>query len=55
MGIDNALATTESWNLSGPGTSYTFTVNAMEVQEVDIAFSYRVGDVDFWIKVVGED
>ena len=54
-GVHDASAATESGYLSGPGASYTFTVNAGNVNSVDVTFSYPMGSVDFWIKVVGQD
>lgn len=51
----NALAITESGYLNGPGSSYTFTVNAGSDTFVEVPFSYPVGQVDFWVKVVGQD
>jgi hypothetical protein len=46
---------TESGYLSGPGASYTFTINAGSVQYLEVPFTYPVGSVDFWVKVVGQD
>jgi hypothetical protein len=46
---------TESGYLSGPGKSDTFTVNAGSVQYLEVPFTYPVGPVEFWVKVVGED
>jgi hypothetical protein len=50
-----ALAVTESGYLNGPGASYTFTVNAGGNTLVEVPFTYPVGSVDFWVKVVGQD
>jgi hypothetical protein len=46
---------TESGYLAGPGASYTFTVNAGSVTYLEVPFTYPVGSVDFWVKVVGQD
>jgi hypothetical protein len=46
---------TESGYLSGPGASYTFTINAGNVSYLEVPFTYPVGSVDFWVKVVGQD
>ena len=46
---------TESGYLSGPGASYTFTINAGSVSYLEVPFTYPVGSVDFWVKVVGQD
>jgi len=46
---------TESGYLSGPGASYTFTINAGNVTYVEVPFTYPAGSVDFWVKVVGQD
>jgi hypothetical protein len=46
---------TESGFLSGPGASYTFTVNAGNVTFLEVPFTYPTGSVDFWVKVVGQD
>ena len=55
MGAGDAFAVTESGYLAGPGSSYSFTVNAGSVDYVEVLFSYPVGSVDFWVEVVGED
>ena len=46
---------TESGYLSGPGQSYTFTVDAGTTDLLEVTFTYPVGSVDFWVKVVGQD
>jgi hypothetical protein len=46
---------TEGGYLSGPGASYTFTVNAGSVDYLEVPFTYPKGSVDFWVKVVGQD
>ena len=46
---------TESGYLSGPGASYTFTINAGSVTYLEVPFTYPTGSVDFWVKVVGQD
>ena len=45
----------EGGYLAGPGASYTFTVNAGSVTYLEVPFTYPVGSVDFWVKVVGQD
>ena len=50
-----ASAITESGYLNGPGSTYSFTVNAGSQNQVDVVFDYPYGSVDFWVKVVGED
>jgi hypothetical protein len=45
----------ESGHLSGPGDSYTFTVEAGNVSYVEVPFTYPKGPADFWVKVVGQD
>jgi hypothetical protein len=47
--------TTESGYLSGPGASYTFVINAGNVNYVEVPFTYPKGTVKFWVKVVGQD
>jgi hypothetical protein len=54
-GVNDASAATESGYLSGPGASYTFTVNAGSDTYVDVTFDYPKGSVDFWVKVIGQD
>ncbi len=51
----NASAATESGYLSGPGASYTFTVNAGSVKYLEVTFSWPRGAADFWVRVVGQD
>ncbi len=46
---------TESGYLNGPGSSYTFTVNAGNVNYLEVPFTYPKGQVKFWVKVVGQD
>jgi len=46
---------TESGYLSGPGASYTFTINAGSVSYLEVPFTYPKGSVKFWVKVVGQD
>ena len=48
-------ATSESGYLNGPGSSYTFTINAGSVNYLEVPFTYPKGQVKFWVKVVGED
>ncbi len=45
----------EGGYLAGPGASYTFTVNAGSITYLEVPFTYPVGSVDFWVKVVGQD
>jgi len=45
----------ESGYLAGPGASYTFTINAGDITYLEVPFTYPVGSVDFWVKVVGQD
>jgi len=40
--------------LSGTGDKYTFDIYARHDQ-VDVVFEWPQGDVDFWVKVYGED
>jgi hypothetical protein len=46
---------TENGYLTGPGQSYTFTVDAGTTDLLEVTFTYPVGSVDFWVKVVGQD
>ncbi len=46
---------TESGYLSGPGATYTFTINAGSVTYLEVPFTYPKGSVKFWVKVVGQD
>ncbi len=55
LAATSAFGATESGYLSGPGASYTFTVNAGSVTYLEVTFSYPKGSVDFWVKVVGQD
>jgi len=55
LATTSAYAATESGYLSGPGASYTFTVNAGNVNYVEVTFSWPKGAADFWVKVVGQD
>jgi hypothetical protein len=45
----------EGGYLAGPGASYTFVVNAGNNTYIEVPFTYPVGSVDFWVKVVGQD
>ncbi len=45
----------EGGYLAGPGASYTFVINAGDVTYLEVPFTYPVGSVDFWVKVVGQD
>ncbi len=55
MGPGGGGAVTESGYLSGPGASYTFTINAGSVTYLEVPFTYPKGSVKFWVKVVGQD
>ncbi len=51
----NASAMNQSGYLSGPGASYTFTVDAGTNNYLEVNFSYPKGSVKFWVEVVGSD
>ena len=55
MMAGTASAITESGYLNGPGSSYSFTVNAGSDTYVEVVFSYPKGSVDFWVEVLGQD
>jgi hypothetical protein len=46
---------TEGGYLSGPGASYTFTVNAGSNNFLEVPFTYPKGQASFWVRVVGQD
>jgi tetratricopeptide (TPR) repeat protein len=55
LGTQAAHAYLEKGRLSGPSAKYTFAVNAGTEQMVEVKFTYPIGSVDFWVKVIGKD
>jgi transglutaminase-like putative cysteine protease len=54
-GALRSSAAAPSGYLTGPGDSYTFTINAGRDNFVGVYFTYPRGAADFWVKVMGRD
>lgn len=51
--VDGSI--TENGFLKGPGDSYTFTVNAGDIDQLRVTFAIPGDPADFWVKIMAKD